>query len=75
MRISRTTLVALLAVAGAGRSGAVTIICTVEGGPACRLEPGDWDEPALAALWQKGRNAWRNVQSATGWVETLRGNQ
>lgn len=33
------------------------------------------DEPALAALWQKGRNAWRNVQSATGWVETLRGNQ
>ena len=33
------------------------------------------DEQALATLWEKGRNAWRNVQSATGWVETLRGNQ
>jgi hypothetical protein len=33
------------------------------------------DEQALATLWKKGRNAWKSVQSATGWVETLRGNQ
>ena len=34
----------------------------------------DTDERALANLWQKGREAWREVQSATGWVETMRGN-
>lgn len=35
---------------------------------------GDVDEQLLAALWEKGRNAWKNVTSASGWVETLRGN-
>jgi len=34
----------------------------------------DVDEDALARLWQKGREAWKNVKSATGWVEELRGN-
>lgn len=33
------------------------------------------DERALANLWQKGREAWRGVASAAGWVESLRGNQ
>lgn len=34
----------------------------------------DTDERALANLWQKGRDAWREVRSATGWVESIRGN-
>ncbi|MEI9863321.1 MAG: hypothetical protein WDN00_01940 [Limisphaerales bacterium] len=33
------------------------------------------DEQALAALWKKGREAWKEVTSATGWVESLRGEQ
>ena len=33
------------------------------------------DERALANLWQKGREAWHEVTSAAGWVETLRGNK
>lgn len=33
------------------------------------------DEQALALLWQKGRKAWKEVESATGWVESLRGNK
>jgi hypothetical protein len=33
------------------------------------------DERALANLWQKGREAWRDVTSATGWVDSLRGNK
>jgi hypothetical protein len=74
MRISRTTLVALLAVAGAGRSGAVTVICTVEGGPACRLEPGDWDEPALAALTPRlvGEIGWKTIEHAPGRTAVIR---
>ena len=32
------------------------------------------DERALASLWQKGREAWRDVTSPAGWVESLRGN-
>lgn len=32
------------------------------------------DERALENLWQKGREAWRGVQSAAGWVESMRGN-
>jgi len=32
------------------------------------------DEQSLASLWQKGREAWKEVQSAAGWVESLRGN-
>ena len=35
---------------------------------------GESDERALANLWQKGREAWRGVQSAAGWVESMRGN-
>lgn len=31
------------------------------------------DEQALARLWKKGREAWQNVTSTTGWVEELRG--
>ena len=37
-------------------------------------QTGEVDEQALAALWQKGRTAWRGVESAAGWVEALRGN-
>ncbi len=37
-------------------------------------QESDTDERALANLWQKGRDAWRDVRSATGWVETMRGN-
>lgn len=33
------------------------------------------DERALANLWQKGREAWRDVTLAAGWVESLRGNK
>jgi hypothetical protein len=33
------------------------------------------DEQALANLWTKGREAWRDVTSAAGWVESLRGNK
>lgn len=33
------------------------------------------DEAALATLWEKGRKAWKDVTSAAGWVEELRGNQ
>ena len=33
------------------------------------------DEQALAALWEKGRKAWKEVPSATDWVESLRGNR
>lgn len=33
------------------------------------------DEQALASLWGKGIKAWKDVKSATGWVEALRGNQ
>jgi hypothetical protein len=32
------------------------------------------DEKALEALWKKGAEAWKNVESATEWVEKLRGN-
>jgi hypothetical protein len=37
-------------------------------------QSGEADERALAALWQKGREAWRDVRSAAGWVEAVRGN-
>lgn len=37
-------------------------------------QSGEADERALANLWQKGREAWRGVTSAAGWVESLRGN-
>lgn len=33
------------------------------------------DEQALASLWRKGRDAWKEVASAAGWVEELRGNR
>lgn len=33
------------------------------------------DEQALASLWEKGVKAWKDVKSATGWVEEMRGNQ
>ena len=33
------------------------------------------DERTLTNLWQKGHEAWRDVPSATGWVESLRGNK
>jgi hypothetical protein len=32
------------------------------------------DEEALAAMWTKGAEAWKDVESATEWVEKLRGN-
>lgn len=37
-------------------------------------QTGEVDEQALASLWQKGRMAWRDIKSAAGWVETVRGN-
>jgi hypothetical protein len=33
------------------------------------------EDQALASLWEKGREAWKDVKSAAGWVESLRGNQ
>ena len=33
------------------------------------------DEADLQRLWEKGREVWRDVTSATEWVETLRGNR
>ena len=33
------------------------------------------DEQALERLWEKGKKAWAGVESATGWVEELRGNR
>jgi hypothetical protein len=33
------------------------------------------DEQALVSLWEKGREAWKEVKSAAGWVESLRGNK
>jgi hypothetical protein len=35
----------------------------------------DVDEEALKSLWEKGREAWKDVESATDWVERLRGNR
>ena len=32
------------------------------------------DEEALSKLWQKGQEAWRDVEHASAWVESLRGN-
>ena len=37
-------------------------------------QAADVDEQALTALWEKGRKAWKEVTSAAGWVESLRGN-
>lgn len=31
-------------------------------------------EDALQTLWKKGAVAWKNVPSATAWVEELQGN-
>jgi hypothetical protein len=33
------------------------------------------DDDGLAKLWDKGREAWRDVPSASEWVESLRGNK
>ena len=32
------------------------------------------DEQALTTLWRKGRDAWKDVSSASQWVEEMRGN-
>ena len=32
------------------------------------------DEQELATLWEKGRKAWKDVKSASAWVEAMRGN-
>lgn len=32
------------------------------------------DEDALDNLWRKGAEAWKDVESASGWVEQIRGN-
>lgn len=34
-----------------------------------------WQARTLANLWQKGREAWRDVTEATRWVESHRGNK
>lgn len=49
MRVHRATLAALQGLAGPS-GAAVTVICTVEGGVACRLAQGGWDDPALGPL-------------------------
>jgi hypothetical protein len=33
----------------------------------------DVDEEKLKQLWEKGRVAWRDVESASRWVEEIRG--
>jgi hypothetical protein len=35
---------------------------------------GEVDEQALAELWKKGREAWKDIDSPSAWVESLRGN-
>jgi hypothetical protein len=37
-------------------------------------QTGEADESVLQSLWRKGADAWRDVPSPSGWVETLRGN-
>lgn len=37
-------------------------------------QTGEADESALQSLWRKGAEAWRDVPSASGWVDALRGN-
>lgn len=37
-------------------------------------QPSEDLEAALQTLWKKGAVAWKNVPSATVWVEELRGN-
>ena len=39
-----------------------------------KLPSCEADEAALAVFWTKGREAWKDVKSATQWVEELRGN-
>ena len=54
----------------------------VVGGPTLQItnssqfltQSNEVDKRALENLWKKGREAWRDVASATGWVESLRGN-
>ncbi len=54
----------------------------VVGGPTLQItnssqfltQSNEVDERALENLWKKGREAWRDVASATEWVESLRGN-
>jgi hypothetical protein len=37
-------------------------------------QPNEVDEQALERLWARGREAWKDVDSAADWVEGLRGN-
>jgi hypothetical protein len=37
-------------------------------------QTGEVDERALVSLWEKGREAWRDVESGADWVDALRGN-
>jgi hypothetical protein len=54
----------------------------VVGGPTLQItnssqfltQSNEVDERARENLWKKGREAWRDVASATDWVESLRGN-
>jgi hypothetical protein len=38
-------------------------------------QAADVDENALQLLWEKGREAWKDVDSPTDWLEKLRGNR
>ena len=42
------------------------------GNPDAQLQA---DEGALKVLWANGQKAWKDVKSATEWVEELRGNR
>jgi hypothetical protein len=68
MELARTTVRALLAAAGGRQKGGlpVTIICSVEGGGACRVAQGEWDDPALATVTQLliGNIGWKTIEHA-----------
>lgn len=49
------------------------IVSAVESGIAS--QSSDQDEKELALLWEKGGKAWKNLKSASVWVEDLRGNK
>jgi hypothetical protein len=68
MRIAPATLQALLALAGAGAQGwPLVLVCTVEGGMACRWAGGGWDD-ALAPVAKRlvADIGWKAIEHAAG---------
>jgi hypothetical protein len=72
MQLRRATVTALFAAAGImrrdGASVSVAAVCTVEGGVACRLAQGRWDDPGLSALTSRlvAEIGWKTIEHAAG---------